>query len=137
VKKLFLTWSRHLSPLSRKLTWSILVASSIVTVFVTFIQLFYDYRREREGIDLTFHYIEKSYQGVIAAALWNVDPVMLQRIDSGLRDLPNIDYLAITFDQENYEKPSPDKNLILHQVELIRMPAVLQRLPAYGRVAAG
>jgi two-component system NtrC family sensor kinase len=94
------------------------MASAIVTVFVTFIQLFYDYRRERDEIDLTFHYIEKSYQGVIAAALWNVDLVTLQRIDSGLRDLPNIDYLAITFDQENYEKPSPDKNLILHQVEL-------------------
>jgi signal transduction histidine kinase len=118
VKKSFLKWPWPLSPLSRKLAWSIILASSIVTFFVTAIQLFYDYRREMDGIALTFSYIEKSYQGVIAAALWNVNLESLQRIDSGLRDLPNIDYLQISFAEEPQAQPSKNSHLIFHEVDI-------------------
>ncbi|WP_218110073.1 sensor histidine kinase [Oligoflexus tunisiensis] len=104
--------------MSRKLTWSIILASSIVTIFVTFTQLLYDYKRELDEIHSTFHYIEKSHQGVIAASLWHVDLESLKRIDSGLRDLPNIDFLVITFSEEPLQRPDARANLIMHQVDL-------------------
>jgi signal transduction histidine kinase len=121
--------------LSRRLAWSIILASSFVTIFVTGIQLFYDYRREMQGIDLTFHYIEKSYQGVIAAALWNVDLETLERIDSGLRDLPNIDYLHITFAEDPPVLASEFPHLIVRHVDLYYTNG--QRPQLVGRIVMG
>jgi C4-dicarboxylate-specific signal transduction histidine kinase len=85
---------------------------------VTFIQLYYDYKREMNGIDLTFQYIEKSYHEVIASALWHVDLEALQKIDSGLKNLPNIDLLSIRFAEDPATRPDNDHELIQRQVQL-------------------
>ncbi|MBC7533290.1 MAG: GHKL domain-containing protein [Oligoflexus sp.] len=68
-----------------------------MTVFVTFIQLFYDYRNDVRNVASAFSHIEDSNQGTIAAALWHVDVELVEQIYKGLASLPMIDYVRIEF----------------------------------------
>lgn len=108
------------SPLSRKLALSIILCSSIVTIFVTFVQLFYDYRRDLDEVTETFENIERSYQGIIATALWHVDFEAVQEIYSGLNALPSIDYVKISFVEGPSTGGDPPQvpYILVHKIDL-------------------
>ncbi|MDQ3232913.1 MAG: ATP-binding protein [Pseudobdellovibrionaceae bacterium] len=120
MKKLSFRMFGAASPLSKKLALSIILYSSIVAVFVTFIQLFYDYQRDIDDVNLTFDNIEKSYHGITATALWHVDLEAVQKIYHGLEALPTIDHVKITFAEGSVTGKDPPQSayIAVHTINL-------------------
>jgi signal transduction histidine kinase len=73
----------------RLLVW-ILVASSLVTLLLTSLQLYLDYRRDVDGIEARLAEIEHGYLPSLAGSLWKLDREQLQLQIEGITRLPDI-----------------------------------------------
>lgn len=76
------------------LLW-IVFFSSLITVFLSGIQLFVDYSLELKTINSRLDEIENSYKASIAASLWNVDREQLNIQVEGIKRLPDINAIVI------------------------------------------
>lgn len=76
------------------LIW-IVVFSSLITVLLSGIQLYIDYKIELDTINNRLDEIESSYVGSIEASLWNVDVEQLEIQLEGIKRLPDIQAVII------------------------------------------
>jgi signal transduction histidine kinase len=76
------------------LLW-ILFYSSLVTVVLSGVQLYVDYKQELNAIDSRFVDIESSYLRSIEASLWNVDREQLHIQLEGIKQLPNVQRVVV------------------------------------------
>lgn len=108
------------SLLGKKIVFIVVIVSIGVTLFTTLIQLYFEYNRVQQAIESRHIEIRDIHAKLMATSLWNVDLAMLeQRMDS-LVNLPYIDYLLITSDQDKFESGTqPTTNKISHQYPLI------------------
>jgi PAS domain S-box-containing protein len=73
-----------------RLLTGVLVVSASVTLILTALQLYIDYRRAISALDLRLNQIGDSYLGGLAEGLWNLDENQLRLQLSGLLRLPDI-----------------------------------------------
>ena len=88
-----------LSPISRRFVILTILVSSIITLTLTALQLYLDYRRDVTLIESRFVEVEQAHLANIANALWvaNDDNIALQL--RGIVSLPDMLYLAVQEDE--------------------------------------
>lgn len=86
------------SPIGKRLTISIILFSSLITLMITGLQLVIDYRSDISRIEHGFTNIEKVNLNVLAASIWVLDEQLLNTQLNGLIQLPDITYLQIRDD---------------------------------------
>lgn len=79
-----------------KLIVSILLFSGTITVIITAIQLYAEYRRDVNDIDVFISKIEKSFLSPIASSLWHFDMQSVRLQLEGILRFRDIEYLEIT-----------------------------------------
>ncbi|TAN79534.1 MAG: hypothetical protein EPN20_00370, partial [Magnetospirillum sp.] len=86
-------------PLRKGIAWRLLLAivlfSSVVTVVLTALQLYLDYRSEVQDIQDRFGDIEKSYLASLGGSLWSLDVDQIQLQIDGIKHLPDMQYLEV------------------------------------------
>jgi signal transduction histidine kinase len=86
------------SPIARKLTLSIVIFSSLITLVTTAYQLVSDYQSDVSRIDRVFSNIEAVNLEVLAASIWVIDEHLIDTQLRGLSQLPDINYISIRDD---------------------------------------
>lgn len=86
------------SQIGRKLTISIILFSSLITLITTGFQLVNDYKSDVNRITRQFTSIEKVNLDVLAASIWVIDEKLINTQVNGLIQLPDITYIAIIDD---------------------------------------
>jgi len=81
------------------LIWIVLF-SSLMTIILSGIQLYIDYRIELDTIHTRLNEIEKSYKESIEASLWHVDLEQLNIQMEGLFSLPDIQMIVLEEKQD-------------------------------------
>lgn len=102
------------SPIGRKLTLSIILFSSLITLLTTGFQLINDYRSDVDRISSQFDSIEKVNLDVLAASIWVIDERLISTQIDGLIQLPDITYIAIDDDsgqQWRAGTPTPENTI--------------------------
>lgn len=98
-KNIFKKYNKK-STIAKTLLIYILFFSSIITVFLTGVQLFIDYRVELNDMNIRFDEIERSYKKSIEASLWNVDREQLNIQLEGIKRLPDIQLVTVRESQD-------------------------------------
>jgi signal transduction histidine kinase len=79
--------------------WRLLVRvlffSLLVTLLLTLIQLYLDYRRDVRAIDMRMSEIDSSYSRSLGEGLWRLDARQLQLQVGGILHLPDISYVEL------------------------------------------
>ena len=85
-------WSFAAAPhsLGRRLLVSILLFSAFVTLILTLLQLYLDYRRDVTALDSRLKQISGSYTDSLAESLWTLDQKQLRLQLTGILQLPDI-----------------------------------------------
>jgi PAS domain S-box-containing protein len=73
----------------------ILLFSSAVTLVLTAVQLYFDYRFDVSAIEQRMSEIEKGYISSLAEGLWQLDRKQLELQLSGIASLPEVTYAAV------------------------------------------
>lgn len=109
------------SPIGRKLTLSIVLFSSLITLITTGIQLINDYKGDLNRIESQFASIEKVNLEVLAASIWVIDERLITTQLNGLIQLPDITYILIHDDADQIWETgiSTPTNTIEKRFELV------------------
>lgn len=83
----------------------IVLFSSVVTLVLTGLQLFFDYQRDVATIESRLGEIEHSYLGSLAGSLWHVDRDQLQLQLEGILRLPDMQALEIRESMSSVARP--------------------------------
>jgi signal transduction histidine kinase len=79
--------------------WRLLVRvlffSSVITLLLTMMQLYLDYRRDVQAIELRMSEIDSGYRESLGEGLWRVDARQLQLQVEGILRLPDIRYVEL------------------------------------------
>jgi PAS domain-containing protein len=86
---------RRDAPLGYALLFYILIASSIITLLGTAIQLGLDYKKDITVIMERIHYIEGSHKASVSRNIWNMDYEQLKIQLTGILELPDIEGLIL------------------------------------------
>jgi len=92
------TWhslNRLHSGIGLRLLARVLLFSAAITLLLTLIQLYLDYRRDIGTIDRRISEIESSYRRSLAEGLWRLDARQLQLQVEGILHLPDIRYVEV------------------------------------------
>ncbi|OAN44749.1 hypothetical protein A6A04_07985 [Paramagnetospirillum marisnigri] len=139
-----------------RLLLAIVLFSSFVTLSLTALQLYLDYRSEIQDIRDRLSEIGKSYLGGLGGSLWSLDEEQIQLQIEGIKHLPDIQYVevrevgrphkrqlarsvgvrateqVISHDFPVHYAPSRDRNDLL-TIGVLHVEASL--LGVYGRIA--
>jgi len=91
-----LSQHRHDNRLSYRLLVYILMCSSVLAFLSTAFQLFWDYRKDVDGIEQGIASIEAGYLDSLASSLWKLDKDQIAIQLDGIMKLPDISYASIT-----------------------------------------
>jgi PAS domain S-box-containing protein len=79
--------------------WRLLVRvlffSSVITLLLTMMQLYLDYRRDVQAIDLRMSEIDSGYRGSLGEGLWRLDARQLRLQVEEISHLPDISYVEL------------------------------------------
>ncbi|WP_049723945.1 sensor histidine kinase [Gilvimarinus polysaccharolyticus] len=91
--------------IGRRLLFAIVLFSSLVTLLATVFQLFIDFQRDIGQIKTRLDDVQSSYLASISASLWNLDPSHLKLQMEGIRQLPDVEAVAIYEDPADIAEP--------------------------------
>ncbi len=97
-----------------RLSWYILLFSSVVTLGATVLQLTLDYRRDVGGIRDQLEQIRASYSQSLASSLWVSSKKDVRLQLEGILRLPDMQYLEVVSDQHDLEVAVGEKKA--HQI---------------------
>ena len=92
------TWrglNRWHSGIGQRLLARVLLFSSAITLLLTLLQLYVDYRRDVGTIDRQISEIERSYRRSLGEGLWSLDAHQLELQVDGILHLPNIRFVEV------------------------------------------
>jgi signal transduction histidine kinase len=92
------TWrylNRWHSGIGLRLVVRVLLFSSAITLLLTLLQLYFDYRRDVGTIDRQISEIEGSYRRSLGEGLWNLDAPQLELQVDGILHLPDIRFVEV------------------------------------------
>ena len=81
--------------LSFRLLSYILACSTLFAVLITLVQLFWDYRQDRNMVESSLNQIEASFLQPIASSLWNLDEEQIQVQLEGIMNLPSMQFVEV------------------------------------------
>jgi PAS domain S-box-containing protein len=84
-----------LSGIGWRLLVRVLFFSSVITLLLTLMQLYLDYRRDVRAIDLRMSDIDSGYWRSLGEGLWRLDVLQLQLQVEGILRLPDIRYVEV------------------------------------------
>ncbi len=84
--------------IGRRFILYIVLFSSLVTLFSTAVQLYFEYRRDLRTIDANLEQIERSHLKSFSEGLWTFNERTLQVQLQGVLDLPDVGYVEIRKD---------------------------------------
>ena len=82
-------------PIAHTILFYILIFSSFITLFVTFYQLYTDYREQAGMVEEQMTQIELSYRESIANAIWFLNTKQIETILSGITQFDDVHYAAV------------------------------------------
>ena len=88
--------------ISNKLIVYIILFSSLITLLITLVQLYFEYRDDVVILNNNISNIQTGYKHGITNAVWLDDKQQLKAIIKGINALPDIDYIEIRVDSEIY-----------------------------------
>ena len=97
-------WSRFSEGIGARLLVRVLLFSSAITLILTVLQLYLDYRRDVEVIKDRLAEIERSYIESIGESLWQLDERQLVLQLEGILRLPDIRAVEV---REATNRPAP------------------------------
>lgn len=86
--------------IAKKLIIYIIVFSTLIALATTAVQLYFEYERDLSYIDQRFEQIEISYLEGITETVWVADWTQLKIQLDGIKDLPDIEYVAVQIASE-------------------------------------
>jgi signal transduction histidine kinase len=86
---------RFHSGIGWRLVGRVLLVSAAITLLLTLIQLYLDYRRDIGTIDLRMAEIDSGYRRSLGDGLWRLDARQLQLQAEGILHLPDIRYVEV------------------------------------------
>jgi hypothetical protein len=95
------------SGIGPRLLASVLLFSSAITLFLTLLQLYLDYRRDVGTIENRMSAIERSYLPSLGKGLWNLDAQQLELQVDGILHLPAIRFVEV---REATDRPDPTRS---------------------------
>jgi len=116
-----LDYYQHISPLSRKLVFSVVLASTFITIFTSGFQLYGMFKEDVSSIKTRINEVRDSYSKNIASRLWVSNKNELDITLQGILRLPDLEYIAI------YE----DGKLVTQQGELSGKNIIERDFPLY------
>jgi PAS domain S-box-containing protein len=78
-----------------RLLVGVLLFSSVITLLLTLVQLYLDYRRDVGAIDLRMSEIDGGYRQSLGEGIWRLNSAQLQLQIEGIRRLPDIRYVEL------------------------------------------
>jgi PAS domain S-box-containing protein len=87
--------SNLLGGIGWRLLARVLFFSSVITLLLTMMELYLDYRRDVQAIDLRMSEIDSGYRRSLGEGLWRVDRLQLQLQVEGIFHLPDISYVEL------------------------------------------
>jgi len=81
--------------IARQIIYSLILASAVITLFITGYQLYRDYSYDVGQIDKRFVQIEHAYLQPLSHALWTTDKKEMQLQIDGMKRLPDMQYIAV------------------------------------------
>ena len=111
--------------ISFKLMLLTLLFSAIITLVITIIQLYMDYRNGIKSIGTQFSLIESGYIASINQSIWVYDKTQTLLQLDGILNLPDIGYTSIALTEgEHYERGNEiKKNFMIKKIPLTYMHA--------------
>jgi PAS domain S-box-containing protein len=88
-------WRSFRAGIGWRLLVRVLFFSSVVTLTLTLIQLYVDYRRDIQAIDLRMSEIESVYSRSLGDGLWRLDARQLRLQVDGILHLPDISFVEL------------------------------------------
>jgi hypothetical protein len=82
--------------IAARLLLFVVLFSSIVTLILTAVQLYLDYRYDVSTIEQRLGEIEKGYRNSLAEGLWQLDRKQLQLQIEGIASLPDVSYAQVS-----------------------------------------
>jgi PAS domain S-box-containing protein len=95
MRKTWRSLDRLHSGIALRLLVRVLLFSSAITLLLTLIQLYFDYRRDIGTIDRRISEIDSGYRRSLAEGLWRLDARQLQLQVEGILHLPDIRYVEV------------------------------------------
>lgn len=86
--------------IARHLIFWLILASALITMIITGVQLYRDYSYDIDQIDKRFNQIEHVYLQPLSHALWATDSKEMQLQIDGMIHLPDMQYIAIYEDNK-------------------------------------
>jgi PAS domain S-box-containing protein len=125
------TWRsliRLRSGIGPRLLASVLLFSSAITLLLTLLQLYLDYRRDVGTIENRMSAIERSYLPSLGEGLWNLDAQQLELQVDGILHLPAIRFVEV---REATDRPDP---MVVSAGSHQASAAVHREFPLFHRV---
>ncbi|TAK72669.1 MAG: PAS domain S-box protein [Betaproteobacteria bacterium] len=96
MKRVVPDWEMFRSPLARRLIVAIVLVSSTITLCLTVLQLYGEYRSALGGIQAVFRQIEEVHLKSMSESLWTTDTTGIQLQIEGIARVPNIEYIEVS-----------------------------------------
>ncbi|MGI9509085.1 MAG: hypothetical protein ACR2QJ_07035, partial [Geminicoccaceae bacterium] len=92
-----LDWVKRLfaSPLSRRFAFMVIATSTVITLAMTSIQLWFDYRTNIASTHNALTQVESSYSSSLTSSLWTYDHALVQSQLDGIANLLEIEWAQI------------------------------------------
>ena len=85
------------SPLSRPFAMMVIMATTLITIVITSVQLWLDYcPRIIDSVNRTIEQVQISYMSAITSSVWTFDHSLVQTQLEGITDLPEIEWAELT-----------------------------------------
>ncbi len=135
-------------PLARQLLFWILLSSSIITLCITCLHFFIDYKNDMSAIDARLEQVKVSYLPTIASALWTEDEAQINVQVQGISNLPEVVFVEIK--QNNVKTYGQGENTSEYSIQgqwliefefdgatevLGELTVITDLLPVYRRLA--
>ncbi len=111
-----------------RLLANVVLFSLCVTLILTLVQLYLDYRRDVGVIEQHLELISRSYPGSLAEGLWNLDKNQLRLQLQGIRSLPDIQEVEV---REVTEDATP---LVVAVGEHSQHSVITRKYPLYYKI---
>lgn len=106
--------------IANRLIIYIILFSSLITLLITLVQLYFEYREDVIILNENIANIKTGYKLGITNAVWLDDKEQLKAIIKGIDALPDIEYVEVRVDSENYFSSGTriNKDVITHSFPL-------------------
>ncbi len=97
-----------------------LLFSAVITLFITIIQLYMDYKNGIDSINKQFSLVESGYMASINQSVWVYDKQQIDLQIEGILNLPDIEHVAIRLEDSKVFKngDKPEKNFLTKKIQL-------------------